>query len=192
MAGSRNSPDIWRCSDLFNGRTRAGIADFRWSALDALVQNLVIGPASPSLFLLAAVPIIACGALRQQRRRVFTWSGLCKQGKSGIGAPLAVRKRFEADATCTRFIGCLFSGISRLAMGVGLEGVGGCIVRRFLGGGPAAVAALVGVDGRPLIRRSATGAPARKLGVPASWPRLRQPGNPELPPVRVVSKHMVG
>ena len=131
--------------------------------LEALVQNLVIGPASLPLFLVAAFPILAIftyGSLGEHRRLVSAWDSPCKQGKSGIGVPSAVREQFGANTTYDCFIPYLFSGINRLATGVGLIGVDSCIVHRFFCGGSDAVAALVGVDGRLLIRKFATRAPA--------------------------------
>ena len=92
-----------------------------------------------------------------------TRSSLCKQGTSGIATPLPVRKQFEADTAYNYSTACLFSGINRLATGVGLEGMDDRIVYRFFTGGSDAVAARVEVDGRLLSRKFTTRAPARKL-----------------------------
>lgn len=163
---------------------------------NALLQNV---PSSETLSIglqlvaFAVLPILAIllyGALRDQDRLAFAWHVVRKRGKSGTGAPLAARKRFEAVNTYDYFLASLFSGTNQLVTGFGLEAVDDCIIHKFFKGGSDAITALVEVDERLMIRKFAVGPAATKLKVQADW--LRQRGNGNLPLVAVVDEQRTG
>ena len=162
---------------------------------NALVQNVLHGEVGWSgvlLLVFALLPmagILGYYALRRERRLLFALEALRRRGKSGIGAPVALRKRFEAATTYDRFLASLFSGTDQLVSGFGLEVTGDCIIHRFFNGGSDAITALVEVDGQLLIRKFAAGPAADKLKVQAGWLRAEHGG---LPLVRVVAEQTVG
>lgn len=156
---------------------------------NALLQNVPragSGSVTPLLVLFAVLPIlvILCyGAVRHQPRLAFALDTVRRRGKSGVGSPLVVRKRFEAVSTYDYFLASLFTGDQQLVSGFGLEAVDDCVIHKFFNGGSDAITALVGVGDRLLIRKFAVDGAAEKLKVQADW--LRQRSNGELPLVTV-------
>ena len=155
----------------------------------ALVQNVSnsgVSAVSELFVLFALVPIVAItlyGTLPEQRRLATAWHALRSRGTSGVGAPLAARKRFEAAHTYDYFLASLFSGTNHLLTGFSLAGLDDCIIHKFYNGGSDAVTALVTVNQRLFIRKFAVGGAALKLKVQADW--LDEHSSGELPLVTV-------
>jgi Lysylphosphatidylglycerol synthase TM region/Phosphotransferase enzyme family len=162
--------------------------------LGALIGNVSAGETMHVTVLLVAFAvlpiliIVLYGTLPEQRRLASRLQALRAHGTSGVAAPPAARKRFEAAHTYDYFLTSLFSGANQFIAGFSLD-VGDCIIHKFFNGGSDAVTALVTVDQRLVIRKFATGSAARKLRVQAEW--LRQHCQSVLPLVDVAAEQQI-